>query len=168
MRKTLSAIRGFGAAVKNFDWRSAMFATWVFLAILGAIALGAWFANPLRWLALAASLLAVAGGWCITFKLTQAVRSIRSSHAKQIPVARPLRSVGFHANRLAVMAQAGPPKAPGVPPNFEPDVESILVNLGYSTKNAKLAVRKVRYLNCAGMDATVAAALQSLQLGGAM
>jgi hypothetical protein len=180
MRKTLSAIREQGSPLStvsrawvrvtrlrdgiiHFDWKSAIFATWVFLAILGAIALGAWFANPLRWLALAASLLAVAGGWCITFKLTQAVRGYHAAHAKQIPVARPLRSVGFHTKQPApaAIAQAGPLE-------YEPDVESILVNLGYTPKNAKLAVRKVRYLNCSGMDATVAAALQSLQLGGAM
>lgn len=158
--KTLSAIRAAGTAAKNFDWKAAGFATWVFLAIIGAIALGAWFANPLRWLALAASLLAVAGGWCITFKLTQAVLSFRAARAKQMPVARPLRSVGFHTE----------PKMPPVkvaPPNFEPDVESILVNLGYTAKIAKQAVRKTRYMNLASMDASVAACLQSLQVGGA-
>ena len=82
MRKTLSAIRATVTAVKNFDWRSAMFATWVFLAICGAIALGVWFANPLRWLELVASILAVAAGWCITFKLTQAVLAWRARRGR--------------------------------------------------------------------------------------
>lgn len=72
--------------LKHFDWKSAAFATWVFLAIIGAIALGVWFANPLRWLEMAASLIVVAGGWCITFKLTQAIRARRKPAGKSKPV----------------------------------------------------------------------------------
>jgi hypothetical protein len=90
--KTLSAVRDFrgrplstasGAwgrvtrlrdGVKSFDWKAAMFATWVFLALCGAIALGIWFAQPMRWLLLAASLFAIAVGWCLTFKIISAAR----------------------------------------------------------------------------------------------
>jgi hypothetical protein len=119
MRKTLSAIRGF-------DWRSAVFATWVFLAILGAIALGAWFANPLRWLALAASLLAVAAGWCITFKLTQAILSYRAAQAKKI---RKTESPVRKSTRTVLPA-----------PTVICDVNDALVNLGYTEKTAQQAI----------------------------
>ena len=86
--KTLSAVR---VSITAFDWRSAMFATWVFLALCGAMALGIWFAQPMRWMLLAASLLAIAVGWCITFTLVSAIFAVRNPRLSKGPQPRPAK-----------------------------------------------------------------------------
>lgn len=60
-------------AFRRFDWGTAWKSTKILLFIYGAIALGAWFASPLLRLELVASILFVAGTWCVMFKLVQGI-----------------------------------------------------------------------------------------------
>jgi hypothetical protein len=76
--------------IRDFQWREAWLATQALLMCCGGIALFAWFANPLRPLALGASLLFVALLWCLLFRLVLAFR-IRRHHARKrvAPAANP-------------------------------------------------------------------------------
>jgi hypothetical protein len=137
--------------IRDFRWAQAWLATQIFLMALGGVALAAWFANPLRPLALAASLLFVVLLWWTIFRLVCAIRLRRYYGGKN-------RAASAHGepspeDQSRVPARAWDP---------EHDVELALINQGYTRQQAREAIAAAPASARCGFESLFRAALGGL------